>query len=98
MKCIISKLELQQLILWGNIAQDNAKEYNVPFEVDEFKLLEKLRKLREREEASRGEKGDGGETNLPRTKAGTQDKSAVKPVSRHLTPRIPESLIKEGKI
>ena len=42
----ITKLELEQLILWGSAYRDSSGEVRVPFEPDELKLIEKLKAAR----------------------------------------------------
>jgi hypothetical protein len=43
-KLIITKTELDQIILWGLDYQKMASQAKLPFEPDETRLLEKLRK------------------------------------------------------
>lgn len=43
-KLIITKTELDMLILWGRHYQDMAKKAKLDFEPDETHLIEKLRK------------------------------------------------------
>ena len=43
-KLIITKTELDQLILWGRHYEDRSKSIGLPFEPDETRLIEKLRK------------------------------------------------------
>lgn len=39
----LTRLETQQLVLWGRMAEGRALDVGVPFEPDEVRLLEKLR-------------------------------------------------------
>lgn len=43
-KLIITKTELDQLILWGRSYENMAKSIRLPFEPDETRLIEKLSK------------------------------------------------------
>ena len=61
----LTKMQVQEICLWGQWYQDHMKELRVPFESDEIELLVKLR-------ASIGRSPDGLEplNSLPSLKAG----------------------------
>ncbi len=43
-KIVITKTELDMILLWGHHYQDMAAKVKLPFEPDETRLIEKLRK------------------------------------------------------
>lgn len=48
MKLVISRMDLEHLILWASQARSRALEVDVPFEPDEIDLIRKLYTARDR--------------------------------------------------
>jgi len=44
----LTKMELEEIIVWGRHYQDKAEEVGMPYDEDEKKLLQKLRKARDK--------------------------------------------------